>query len=448
MEILLVEDERTLAIPLTDALREAGHQVHPLPDGAAALAWLSEQQCDLVITDVRLPKADGIQVLERARAQDPPPEVLVMTGYASIDQAVEAMRSGACGYLQKPFPMEALMRQVERVAETRELQAELHRLRIEAAEDILITGSSAAIRHLNQRIQKVASESATVLVTGESGTGKERVARALHRLSGRCEQPFVPVSCSAIPAALMEGELFGFLKGSFTGAEEDRTGLLEEAGEGTLFLDDVDDIPLEAQAKLLRVLQGQEFCALGDRQVRPFRARVLAATKVDLADAVQQGRFREDLYYRLSVVPLRIPPLRERPGDLAPLLASLLKRWDPEGRHRVAAEALRSLSRHPWPGNVRELENALRRALALAGRARVLRLEHLLPGGLESHRMDDSIVPLREAVARAERDAIRAALAMTDGRKQKAAELLDISRKVLWQRMKELGLEEQKETPE
>ncbi len=448
MDILLVEDERTLAIPLADALGERGHSVKVFHDGAAALAWLNEHRCELVVTDVRLPGADGISILQRARSQDPPCAVLVMTGYASVDQAVEAMRGGAVSYLQKPFPIEALLSQVERVAETRRMQNELRLLREQAGEDARqLTGTSTAVVEINKRITKVAGEPVTVLITGESGTGKERVARVLHQLGAGLDKPFVPVACSAIPAGLLEGELFGFRKGAFTGADEDRSGLLEEAADGTLFLDDIDDVPLEAQAKLLRVLQEREYTRLGGHSTRTFNARVLAATKVDLKEAVAAGSFREDLYFRLNVVPLRLVPLRERTEDISPLLGALLKRWDPEGRHRVAPEALRKLALHPWPGNVRELENSLRRALALAGRARILRLEHLLPGGIGSHSVNglNEVVPLREAAARAESESIRAALAETGGRKQKAADLLGVSRKVLWQKMKELGLEEPKD---
>jgi len=449
MDILLVEDERTLAIPLADALGARGHSVKMFHDGAAALAWLNEHHCELVVTDVRLPGADGISILQRARSQDPPCEVLVMTGYATVDQAVDAMRGGAISYLQKPFPMEALLTLVERIAETRKMQQELRRLR-EQVGDVAhqLTGASVAVGEINKRIQKVAAQPVTVLITGESGTGKERVARALHHLGVGAEKPFVPVACTAIPAGLLEGELFGFRKGAFTGADEDRSGLLEEAADGTLFLDDIDDVPLEAQAKLLRVLQEREYSRVGGHSLRPLRARVLAATKVDLLQAVAAGAFREDLYFRLNVVPLRLVPLRERTEDIPPLLGALLRRWDPEGRHRIAPETLRKLVLHPWQGNVRELENSLRRGLALAGRSRILRLEHLLPGGVGSHSVSGQgeIVPLREAAARAESESIRGALAETGGRKQKAADLLGVSRKVLWQKMKELGLEESKDS--
>lgn len=436
MQILLVEDERTLAVPLADALEQAGHEVVTLPDGASALAWLGEHRPDLVVTDVRLPGADGIAVLQRARQADPPCAVVVMTGFATIDQAVAAMRAGAIGYLQKPFPMEALLRQVEQVAEARALQKEVMRLRQEG-DGVGLTGTSPVVQQLNERISQVAQQGVTVLITGPSGSGKERVARSLHQLSKGAAGSFVAVSCSAIPANLLEGELFGVRKGAFTGAEEDREGLLAEAQGGTLFLDDVDDVPLEAQAKLLRMLQEKEYTPLGGQGARPFDARVLAATKVPLQDEIAAGRFREDLYYRLHVVPLNLPPLRERCEDIGPLLGDLLRRYDPEGRYRVAPEALLQLAREEWPGNVRELENALRRALALAGRARILRIEHFLPGGSggTSPRL------LKEIVAHAEAQAIRQALAQTEGHRQNAAAQLGISRKVLWTKMKELGLE-------
>lgn len=447
MEILLVEDERSLAIPLGDALRDSGHKVTVLHEGAAALAWLSEQRCDLVITDVRLPGADGIQVLQRARQQDPPADVLVMTGYATVEQAVEAMNFGAVSYLQKPFPVEALQTQVERTAKVRHMQAELQRLLAgdsrAAREDLGLTGTSAVMEDVRQRVRAAARSDATALISGESGTGKERVARALHKNSNRADEPFVAISCAAVPETLLEGELFGFKKGAFTGAEEDHAGRFEHAARGTLLLDDVDDLPLEAQAALLRALQEREFVPLGSQKAIPLQARVVAATKTDLVEEVRLGRFREDLYYRLAVIPLRLPTLRERLEDLPVLVATFLQTRDPEQRFQVPPETLKRLCEHDWPGNVRELENAVTRALALAGHARYLKPEHFLPGGplaANSLRSDD-IVPLKETVRRAEREAIRSALAVTGGRRAEAANLLGISRKALWQKAKELGLE-------
>ncbi len=445
LRILLVEDERTLAVPLKELLEEEGHEVVHLPDGAAALVWLQEKRADLVVTDVRLPGADGLRVLARARTQDPPCEVLVMTGYASVEQAVEAMRLGAVSYLQKPFPAEALLRHVARVAETRALLEELRRLRGARDEELLLTGDSAAVRAVNERVLAAAREAeSTVLVQGESGTGKERVARALHRLGPRAEAPFLAVGCGAIPSQLLEGELFGYRRGAFTGADVDRDGLCAEAGTGTLFLDDVGDLPLEAQAKLLRLLQERSFKPLGANKELPFRARVIAAARGSLAAQVASGQFREDLYYRLHVVPLELPPLRERTEDLPALLAAFLARHDPEGRYRVPPETMRRLALHAWPGNVRELENATVRAIALSGRARVLSIHHFLPG-VEAGGAS-GLTPLHEAVRRAEAEAIRAALAETGGRRMEAAKLLGISRKVLWQKMKDLGVED--ETPE
>ena len=441
MEVLLVEDEKTLAIPLADALREEGHQVTVLHEGPAALAWLAEHPCDLLVTDVRLPGADGIQILERARKQDPPAICLVMTGYATVEQAVDAMKQGALSYLQKPFPTEALLGLVRQADELRAMRDEIRRLRAgEGGGEAGLTGDSLQVRDVQARIAAAAASTAAVLISGASGTGKERVARAIHRASERAEQAFVPVACAAIPENLLEGELFGFRKGAFTGADEDHEGLFAQAGEGTLFLDDVEDLPLEAQAKLLRVLQEREYTPLGSPRSQPFHAAVVAATKADLPERVKDGAFREDLYYRLNVVPLHIPPLRERAADIPVLLGEFLARHDPEGRYRIAEDTLRRLAQYEWPGNVRELENSLRRAMALSGRARVLRDEHFFPGGPAGDLRSEEVLPLREVVRRAEAEAIRKAMAATGGRKIKAAELLGISRKVMWQKMKDLGL--------
>lgn len=441
MEVLLVEDEKTLAIPLADALRDAGHHVTMLHEGPAALAWLAEHPCDLLVTDVRLPGADGIQLLERVRQLDPPAMALVMTGYATVEQAVQAMQIGAMSYLQKPFPTEALLSLVDQAAQLKSMREELSRLRASASDaDGGLSGDSAQVKELRVRIEAAAATDAGVLVAGASGTGKERVARSIHRASERADRAFIPVACAAIPENLLEGELFGFRKGAFTCADEDRQGLFAQVEDGTLFLDDIEDLPLEAQAKLLRVLQEREFTPLGSPRAVEFRAAVIAATKVDLIERVREGQFREDLYYRLNVVPLEIPPLRERPGDIPVLLGEFLARHDPEHRYRIASDTLRRLAQYEWPGNVRELENALRRAMALSGRARVLRDEHFFPGGPAGDLRAEEVMPLREAVRRAEAESIRKAMAATGGRKLKAAELLGISRKVMWQKMKDLGL--------
>jgi DNA-binding NtrC family response regulator len=325
----------------------------------------------------------------------------------------------------------------------------LRELRAAAAHEPMLTGASAAVRSVNDRLIAVAAQrAAPVLLQGESGTGKERAARALHRLGAPAGAPFVPVACGAIPVALFEGELFGVRRGAYTGADADRDGLCAEARDGTLFLDDVDSLPAEAQAKLLRLLQERRFKRVGDNSEQPLRARVLAAARGRLQDRVAAGEFRSDLYYRLAVITVDLPPLRERVEDLPALLGSFLRRTDPEERFRVPPETLRRLALHPWPGNVRELENAVLRATALAGRARLLRPEHFLPGlGAAAAGAADAAGSLHEAVRTAEIEAIRAALAATGGRRMEAARLLGVSRKVLWQKIRDLGLGEEEPEP-
>jgi len=343
-----------------------------------------------------------------------------------------------------------LLSLVARVQENAAMVNELRILRAQVAADdepFRMTGESRAIQDVRLRLQQAADSNAAVLIVGESGTGKERAARSLHRSSQRSDMAFMPVSCAAIPASLLEGELFGYCKGAFTGADEDHDGLFVQAGRGTLFLDDIDDLSPQAQASLLRVIQEREVTPLGGNGAIPVHATVLAASKVDLADAVKEGQFREDLYHRLAVVPLRLPPLRERRQDIPALLADFFLRIDPEGRYSISAEVLERLARYDWPGNTRELENSATRALALSGRIRRLRQEHFLPGGVSASSgiRPQDVLPIREQVRLAERRAIRDALTATEGVRGLAAELLGISRKVLWSKINELGLDEPQE---
>jgi DNA-binding NtrC family response regulator len=445
MRILLVEDEATLAIPLTDALQEQGYEVTHIADGAAALAWLNGNLVDLVVSDIRLPHGDGMQILHRARQQQPPAEVLIMTGYATVEQAVDALQDGAYSYLQKPFSTDSFLVHINKMCELRALHQELNTMRKEARSEFLLSGKSNEIATVNQRLQQWADEELTVLITGRSGTGKERCARALHHLSARRDKPFVAVSCAAIPSSLFEGELFGYRKGAFSGAEADHQGLLSSVDGGVLFLDDIDDFPLELQPKMLRVLQESEFVRLGETAPRKFRGRVVAASKQPLKQMVDDGKFREDLYYRLNVLNLELPALSSRIEDIPLLLADLLKRWDSEKRYSVSSSAIKQLSTLSWPGNVRELENALRRAMAICGRVRILRIEHFMPDVGQDHlAVADKLVGLREITARSETEAILNALEITGGRKAKAAALLGITRKVLWSKMSELGLDQNK----
>ena len=443
MKLLLVEDEHTLAVPLGDALMDAGHEVTVLGNGAAALAWLDEQTCDLVVTDVRLPGAEGNQVLARARKLDPPADIIVMTGYATVEQAVSAMSGGAFSYLQKPFPLEVLLALVERVQAMRAMQVELNRLRGWVGDSPKVPeGSSALAAGVRKKMKVLADADGTILLGGESGTGKSTVAKAIHDASSRSAEPFFVIHCGSLQDALLEGEFFGHVKGAFTGADQDRPGLFSQVGGGTLLLEEVEDLSASGQAALLRVLQEGLFRPLGGNEESRFQGRVMASSRKDLSALVREGKFREDLYFRLAVLSLNLPNLRERAEDIPALLATFLRQTDPSGTRKISNEAMNALARYNFPGNIRELENAVNRALALAGRAQKLGVAHLFPGGPIAVDVvgPEDIRPIREVVRSAEREAIRQALAVTKGRKAEAAELLGISRKALWKKTKELGL--------
>ncbi len=445
MKILIAEDEKLLAVTLSDALEKAGHQVTCVVRADSALSALSAGAFELLITDVRMPGGNGIDVLERARLQDPPVDALVMTGYATVDQAVQAMQAGAFSYFQKPFPSEAMVEMVGRISELRGMRNELAELRAQKSGSRFapkLVGSSQAIEQLQTRLNSLTTGNAPVLFVGESGVGKGLAAKLLHQICDRAQAAMVPVACGAIPANLLEGELYGYRRGAFTGADEDHDGLLAEVRGGILFLDDVDDLPLPAQASLLRVLQEREFMPLGSARPVAFEGRVLAASKRELIDLVRTGEFREDLYYRLEVLTVKFPPLREHLEDIPELVAHFLHDADPLGKRDVPAATLGALKNHNWPGNVRELENSVKRAVALCGRAKYLQREHFLPGGplAASVMRRSEMLSLNETVRNAEREALRAAMAATNGKRSEAAELLGISRKAMWQKSKELGL--------
>ena len=451
MRILLVEDEVTIFVTLRDALTDAGHEVLGATETDAALALLEEASPELVLTDVRLPGAGGLAVLERAVALDPARPVLVMTGYATVEDAVEAMRLGAVDYVQKPFQNEAIVRRVEAFGAARSLREENARLRGELTRvrgfDGII-GQSEAMRAVFERVRSVADSEATVLLQGESGTGKERFARAVHDHSPRREGPFVPLSCAALPEGLLEAELFGHEKGAFTDARGQRRGRFELASGGTLFLDDIDDMPLPTQVKLLRALQEREFERVGGETAVRVDIRVVVATKVDLRELVAEGRFRDDLYWRIHVVPVLLPALRERAGDVPLLVQHLLERHGGGRAYTVPRSTMALLERYPWPGNVRELENAVQRAIALCGSDGVLASDDLLPADPRwrgAAQVPQAIRPLREVLREHEREHLAHALEWTGGHRQQTAELLGISRKVLWEKLKDHGLGREEE---
>jgi DNA-binding NtrC family response regulator len=446
MSVLLVDDEKTIQITLRDALEEAGHQVVVAVDGLDARRAIEERNFDVVVTDLKMPGMPGMEVLRLVKERAPDTEVIVMTGYGTVESAVDAMKAGAYEYLLKPFPNEAVVLTLSRIAKQRKLLAENRSLQEQLGRATRlegIIGSSRGMREVFQTIQLVAGQDTRVLVTGESGTGKELVARAIHNLSTRRAKPLVTISCASVPETLLEDTLFGHEKGAFTDARERRIGRFEYANGGTIFLDDIDDMPLPTQVKLLRVLQEGEVERLGGSAPIHVDVRVLAATKVDLLDAVNDGRFRQDLFYRLNVVPLTLPPLRDREDDLKLLAQHFIDAFAKGRQYRIEPATLDEMSRYSWPGNVRELEHAVERAIALAGGSEVLRREHILGSKPVPERKPapGRVCTLSEATAEAEKAAIRAALEHTRGRKAEAAQVLGISRKNLWEKMKAYGME-------
>ncbi len=445
MRVLLAEDEITIRVTLTDALEAAGHGVIAVENTAAALTALERESPEAVITDMRMPGEGGMAVLERSLALEPRRPVVLITGFATVDQAVEAMRLGATNYIQKPFRNENLVRMVDTFARLRTLEVENQSLRAELKRGDFegIVGNSDTMRVVFERVRTVAPTDVTVLIQGESGTGKERIARAVHDLSTRKSGPFVALSCAALPETLLEAELFGFEKGAFTDARKERRGRFELADKGTFFLDDIDDMPLAVQVKLLRVLQERQFERLGSEETRSIDIRIVAATKLPLRDLVRAGKFREDLFYRIQVVPVVLPPLRERKGDVPLLVAALIERHGRGRPYTVARTGMALLERYPWPGNVRELENAIQRAIALAGEKRELAIEDLLPmdprwrGATE---VTNEIRPLREFLREHEVAHIERALESTGGHRSQTAEMLGISRKVLWEKIRDFGI--------
>jgi two-component system response regulator HydG len=441
-KILVVDDQRNMRATTAILLRQAGHAVEEAVDGASAVQRLQSETFDVVLTDLRMPGGDGMVVLDSARRLSPETQVIIMTAFGTIESAVEAMRAGASDYVAKPFREEELLLRVAKALQNRRLIGEMSVITGEFRRQFgleHIVGRSQAMRDVLERVRRVAPTDATVLVTGESGTGKELVARAIHLASRRGDRPFVPVNCAAITETLLESELFGHAKGAFTGATRARRGLFEEATGGTLFIDEIAETSPGFQARLLRALQEGEIRRVGESSPVQVDVRVIAASNQDLRRAIAERRFREDLFYRLNVVPLRIPPLRERREDVPLLAAHFLQRFNQRsGEHKVLApEAMARLQEHDWPGNVRELENVIAQAAALTPgpeiRASDLQIERAGPPA-EAPRA------LAAAVAEAERRAIEAALARSGADLGRVARELGISATTLWRKMRRLGI--------
>ncbi|MDZ7779151.1 MAG: sigma-54 dependent transcriptional regulator [Gemmatimonadota bacterium] len=452
MKILVVDDDAGLRKSLSLILTDAGYEVTHAEDGESGLSTAVEQDPDLILCDVRMPKLGGIEFLDRYREAGGSALVLVMTAYGGIDLAVEAMKKGAYDYLPKPFGADEVLLTVRKAEEREQLRREVGRLRDEVRADArfgeIVVGSPAMERALAV-VRKVAPHDSPVLLSGASGTGKELVARLLHRESPRADHPFVPVNCGGIPEQLLESEFFGFVKGAFTGADRDKEGLLEAADGGTLFLDEVGELPMTLQVKLLRALQEGEVRRLGATTTERVNVRIISATNRDIEEAVEEGSFRKDLYYRLAVVPIHLPPLRQRTEEIPRLVSHLLERQRErmglavEGVDPAAMEVLLS---YPWPGNIRELENVLERALVLTegpsisveDLPEVVRRPAPESGAMS---VDGDDLSVKRQGARLEKHLIERALDRTGGNKTQAAELLDLSPRALRYKVQEYGIE-------
>ncbi len=443
--ILVVEDEPKSIRLLSMVLEDKGHSVSQATTVHRAKTLLATELFDLMITDVRLPDGSGIDLIESAHEDQPDLPVIVVTAYGNVTDAVRAMRLGAMEYMQKPFELEAMTVLVDKALAQVKIRAErdylLDRLMEGETGGVLIVGHSQAMAAVRQLTSKVAQTRSNVLVSGESGTGKELVALAIHQASSRRLQPLIRVNCPAIPTQLFESELFGHIKGAFTGAFESRKGKFELAGEGTLFLDEVSEIPLDLQAKLLQVIEARCFTPVGGTTEVPMQARIVAATNRNLKKLVQEGKFRDDLYYRLNVFPIHIPPLRERREDIDDLVEHLLDHLQREFGMKnpgVTAEAMDALRRYRWPGNVRELRNVIERALVLAGREPITPLhlpEELCGLGQEN---EDTFQGRVEAY---KKELLLETLRSTGWKKKQAATRLGLSQRALSHYVKRYDLD-------
>ena len=449
--ILVVDDDDAHRGMLRTMLRSWGYAVEEAADGDEAVSLVREKSFDAVLTDVRMARMDGIHALRNILEYNPALPVVLMTAYSSVETAVEALRLGAYDYLVKPLDFEALRHTLEKAIEHSRLSVENRELRRQlgdAAARPGILGRSAPIRAMQEIIATVAPTEATVLISGESGTGKELVARALHSASARAEKPLVTVNCAALAENLLESELFGHEKGSFTGADRRREGRFAQANGGTLFLDEIGEMPLSLQAKLLRALQQGEVQRVGADAAITVDVRVLAATNRDLREEVAQKRFREDLYFRLNVICIEVPPLRDRADDIPVLAAHFLERFASRNRKNVrgfSPQALASMLRYAWPGNVRELENAVERAVILCNGDLITERElpavvtGPTPAGERQPEMDASLAGL--SLDTVERRAIEETLRQTGDNKSEAARQLGITRATLHNKLRKYGLE-------
>ncbi|MDG2307283.1 MAG: sigma-54 dependent transcriptional regulator [Candidatus Binatia bacterium] len=475
-DILVADDERSIRYVLREALAADGHRIHEAKTGVEALAQLESGNVDLALLDIRMPEMNGLDVVTKAQEQGCATTLIVMTAQTTMTNAVEAMKRGAYDYLTKPFDLDVVRMLVQRALETRQLSSQVDDLRGELRKKyevgVEIVGRSPVMQEIYKLLGRVAKSDATVLIQGESGTGKELIAKAVHYHSPRWEGPFVAINCSAIPRELLESELFGYERGAFTGASERRAGKFEQAGGGTLFLDEIGDMPLELQSKLLRVLQEREFQRVGGRETLQADMRVVAATNQELGGAVRDGKFREDLFFRLNVVPINVPPLRDRVGDIPELIRYFIEKINRDlGTEKtgIAPDAEAELLQHTWPGNVRELENALVRAAVVSPErtlmssdftlAEARRAKSTIGGSLEDTvraRTDSQFESLGDRdpvdlyanlLEEFERPLLQITLERTGGNQVRAAQILGINRNTLRKKLVTLGLSARPQQP-
>jgi two-component system response regulator HydG len=441
--ILVVDDDPSILDMTEDLLTEAGFEVTKCESGEKALAHADERDWDVVLTDLQMPGIDGLDLLAAMREKRPDTPVVLMTAFGTIQTAVAAIRGGALDFVTKPFQSDELLVSLERALERRALEEENRRLRRAVARTSSfgeLDGKSPAMNEIYAMIKKIATNRSNILITGESGTGKEVVARTIHFTGARAKKPFVPINCTAMPEGLLESELFGHVRGAFTGAHANKKGLFEAAEGGTLFLDEIGDMPISLQGKLLRVLQDREVRPVGATQSIKVDVRIIAATNQDMNAAIEDGRFRQDLIFRLNVIPIRIPPLRERSEDIPILAESFLRKHAGDERIHFSDGAVRKMMRGSWPGNARELENCIERALALASSSEIVASDILIPNDIGPS--DGTVQDMLLRVALEQRLSVReltdayigAALEATQGRKSEAARILGMNRRTLYRR--------------
>ena len=447
-KILLVEDEDLSRDSLTRLLKMSAFNVKGAASGKIALSLLTHEQFDIIITDLFLPDSNGIEILKQAKEFSPYTEVILITGHASAETAVKAMKEGAFDYITKPLNFDELSILISKALEKRQLLTENVYLKKQLNNKFgfsNIIGNSPPMQKLFSRMKRIAGTDSTVLVLGESGTGKELVAKAIHYNSHRKDRPFIPVNCSAIPETLLESELFGHMKGSFTGAIRDKAGKFESATTGTIFLDEIGTMPMHLQTKLLRVLQEQEVERIGSSKTIQLDVRVISATNLNLEEEVKKGTFREDLFYRLNVIPIVLPPLRERKEDILALIKHFIEKTCTEMKRplmSISNEALEMLEAYRWPGNVRELENMVERIVTLTDGDRIMAND--IPSNIRDDvltKVTEQGVDLVRAVNEMEKRMICDALALTNGVKAKAAAMLNLNRTTLVEKMRRLGID-------